>query len=132
VIGADAFGEIASWKDYPRILEGTHFAVVSRPGYPVSDLPRRLPALASRMITTPDDQPAGGRVAIILIDAATAEVSSTAIRQRCADGLSIAGMVAPEVEQHIEQHGLYTSRPAGNPAQDRPASPAAGRLHGQS
>ena len=55
LIGADAFAEIGSWKDYPDILERAHFAVVSRPGCSVDDLPRRLPALASRMTRPPID-----------------------------------------------------------------------------
>ncbi len=52
VIGADAFAEIATWYDYPRILDAAHFAVVSRPGLSVDALPERLPALASRMVAT--------------------------------------------------------------------------------
>jgi len=43
VIGADAFTEIESWKDYPRVLDYAHFAVVSRPGYPAGDAPDRRP-----------------------------------------------------------------------------------------
>src|SRR3954465_12768080 len=41
VIGADAFADIASWRDYPNILDAAHFAVVSRPGFSVKELPRR-------------------------------------------------------------------------------------------
>src|SRR5215216_4275184 len=55
VIGADAFVEIESWRDYPDILEAAHFAVVSRPGLPVARVPDRLPHLASRATTEPDD-----------------------------------------------------------------------------
>src|SRR5207247_1037068 len=55
IIGADAFSEIASWKDYPAVLEYAHFAVVARPGYPISDLPHRLPKLADRMVKPPLD-----------------------------------------------------------------------------
>ncbi len=68
---------------------------------------------------------------IFLIDAPTADVSSTAIRRRRADGQSIAGMVPPGVQQHIEQHGLYTSYPPGRRASDAPGERTAGRLHGQ-
>src|SRR5881392_2574236 len=50
IVGADAFGEIESWRDYPSIFDRAHFAVVSRPGFVVADLARRLPALAPRMI----------------------------------------------------------------------------------
>ena len=36
VIGADAFADIGTWRDYPGILQDAHFAVVSRPGVPGS------------------------------------------------------------------------------------------------
>ena len=32
IIGADAFAEIATWYDYPRVLTLANFVVVSRPG----------------------------------------------------------------------------------------------------
>lgn len=138
ILGADAFLEVGSWKDYPAILDHAHFAVVSRPGFPVEALPGQLAPLAARMRRPPLDasgQPAQPDPLIWLIAAATADVSSTAIRDRSAAGLSIAGLVPPAVEQHIEQHGLYASmvpdrRATGAPSP--PSSPAAGRLHGQS
>ena len=132
VIGADAFAEIASWRDYPSILDAAHFAVVSRPGFSVKDLPRRLPRLADRMARPPIDEVAQIDPLIILLDAPTANVSSTAIRQRLADGEAVSGLVPPNVQQHIEHHGLYTSMFPGRRASDAPANTEAGRLHGQS
>jgi nicotinate-nucleotide adenylyltransferase len=132
VIGADAFAEIASWRDYPKILDAAHFVVVSRPGASVKELPRRLPRLADRMARPPLDEVSQMDPLIILIDAPTADVSSTAIRERRVAGHSIAGMVDLGVRQHIEQHGLYTSMFPGRRANDAPADPEAGRLHGQS
>jgi len=102
LIGVDAFAEIETWRDYPAILELARFVVVSRPGFPVSELRRMLPSLVDR---------------VMLIDAPTADVSSTAIRQRMAAGESIAGLVPPAVRQHIERHGLYKTM--------------SGRLHGE-
>jgi nicotinate-nucleotide adenylyltransferase len=102
LIGADAFAEIETWRDYPQILDLAQFAVVSRPGLPVAELRHRLPSLADRIIS---------------IDAPTADVSATDIRQRIAAGESIAGLVPPAVRQHIERHGLYTTM--------------SGRLHGE-
>ena len=131
VIGADAFLDIASWRDYPNILESAHFVVVSRPGFPVGELPERLPQLAPRMVSEPLDALSCALPLIILIDAPTADVSSTAIRNRLAEGESIAGLVPPGVQQHIEQHGLYTPTTPGRRASDAPRVPAAGRLHGQ-
>jgi nicotinate-nucleotide adenylyltransferase len=131
VIGADAFVEIASWRDYPAILQAAHFAVVSRPGLPVARLPDHLPDLASRMVTAPVRAVSSSLPLIILIDATTSDVSSTAIRERLAAGDSIAGMVPTRVRQHIEQHGLYTSTTRGRRALDAQQESPAGRLHGQ-
>ena len=133
VIGADAFADIESWYDYPSLLQQSHFAVVSRPGSPVEELPPRLPALALRMRTAGDGAGTDPvpSPSIFLITARTADVSSTAIRQRIAAGESIAGMVPPAVQQHIEQHGLYASAAAEPRASDSLNSRAAGRLHGE-
>ncbi len=130
VIGADAFADIGSWRDYPAILDAAHFAVVSRPGFLVEQLPHRLPRLVSRMIRPPLDPLSQIEPMILLIDASTADVSSTTIRARVAAGDSIAGLVPPGVQHHIEQHGLYTSMTPGRRASDAPRPPAAGRLHG--
>jgi nicotinate-nucleotide adenylyltransferase len=132
LIGADAFAEIETWKDFPAFLDRAHFAVVSRPGYPVAELRDRLPKLAGRMIG-PSDSVAQvmTSTSIFLIDAATADVSGTAIRQRCATGGSIAEMVPPMVREHIERHGLYSSASPRNAAVDFARTQTAGRLHGQ-
>lgn len=119
ITGTDAFAEIASWREYPAILDLAHFVVISRPGQRFDVLYERLPELAPRM--RPATEPgtverAGGQCAIFLVNAATPDVSSTTIRERAAQGQSLAGLVAPEVERHIRKHGLYgsVSTPSGN------------------
>ena len=133
VTGADAFAEITTWHDYPRILDAANFAVVSRPGLSVDVLPDRLPELAPRMVSTSVPSPTSvpGSTLIFLIDARTAEVSGTAIRQRCEAGESIDGLVPPLVQQYIEQHGLYAASTVGRRASDAAPADAAGRLHGK-
>jgi len=131
VIGADAFAEIETWKDFPAILESAHFAVVSRPGFPVVEMPPRLPALARRM-TGPSEAATRTTPSIFLIDAPTANVSATAIRQRSARGESIVDLVPPAVGQHIERHALYSIRSTTGELGTEPhRPPTAGRLHGQ-
>ena len=135
VVGTDAFAEIRSWKNYPAILDRANFAVVSRPGSPVEALRESLPELTLRMKEPTASRPnadATPGLSIFLIDAKTADVSSTAIRQRLQAGQSITGLVPPEVEQHIEQHGLYRSISPEVPHDEHAMNPAAGRLHGQS
>ena len=131
VIGADAFAEIGAWRDYPHILDASHFAVVSRPGHSVKGLAERLPALAPRMTQRPAGDVGHTATWIFLIDATTADVSSSAIRAACEAGLSIAGLVTPIVQQYIEQHGLYLPRSVGKRASDAHGPAAAGGLHGK-
>jgi nicotinate-nucleotide adenylyltransferase len=140
IIGADAFAELATWRAYPQILDWAHFAVVSRPGHPTDALPVVLPMLASRMVQPHVGATAGENPLIILIDAPTAAVSSTAIRERRAAGESITGLVTASVETHIERHRLYAALlpvtpgspwTPGRRRNDAPSNAAAGRLHDQ-
>jgi nicotinate-nucleotide adenylyltransferase len=132
VLGADAFADIESWKSYPSILACAHFVVVSRPGFSVRSLPVQMPQLARQMTSPAAGPDSLDTPIIILLDAETADVSSTDIRDMRASGESIAGLVDIGVQQHIEQHGLYTSTAQGRRALDEPPAPAADRLHGQS
>jgi nicotinic acid mononucleotide adenylyltransferase len=64
-----------------------------------------LPDLKARFAT--GHASAAKTTSIFLIDAPTANVSATAIRQRLADGSNVDGLVPAAVAQHIEQHRLY-------------------------
>jgi nicotinate-nucleotide adenylyltransferase len=75
IIGADAFAEIASWYDYPSILDACQFALVSRPGTTLDEALARTPDLGARVGAN-----------IHLVEARTAAVSSTEIRARLAAG----------------------------------------------
>ena len=119
ITGADAFAEIETWHRYPEVIDLAQFVVVARPGTPLAALRQRLPRLKGRM-RLPLAAGRGGagtaaETSIFLVDAPTPDVSSTEIRRRVGEGLSIAGLVPPAVEMHIHQHALYTSRrsPAG-------------------
>src|SRR5256885_3889406 len=131
VIGADAFADIASWRDYPEILQAAHFVVVSRPRFPAAALVERVPHLADRMVQRPGDLVGSRAPGIFLLDAATPDVSSTAIRSRLATGAPIDGMVPPRLQQHIDQHGLYRSTTPERRATKAGARAPAGRRHGR-
>jgi len=121
ITGADAFADIATWHDYPAILNRAHFVVVSRPGRDVTALRVQLPALAPRMRVADAAAPPTDTAepAIWLVHAKTPSVSATAIRLAAAENRALTGMTPPLVEQHIARHGLY------GPALV-PPSPAAG------
>lgn len=124
ITGADAFAEIETWRRYPDVLDLANFVVVSRPGMTLGALRKRLPELKERMRLPRDETVRqASKTLIFLVDAPTADVSSTGIRERIGRGESLAGMVPPAVEQHIHQHGLYARRPI--------VASAADHLHGQ-
>jgi nicotinate-nucleotide adenylyltransferase len=162
ITGADAFLEIATWKEYPALLDLAHFAVVTRPGVRLDEVPSRLPALRLRMRaadgslvqlpaprkTAEDSRPrtrldgkdgaeagvrdtSDARTLIFLIEAATADVSSTAVREACLHHRSTDGMLTASVRQHIDQHGLYEEASPAATGVLNSARAAAGRLHGQ-
>jgi nicotinate-nucleotide adenylyltransferase len=128
LIGADAFADIAVWREYPAVLDFAHFVVCSRPGTPASVIPTRLPGLAYRMLTLQPDvdaPPASPTPTVYLLDGATPPVSSTDVRARARAGRPLAGLLPPEVEAYIRRHGLY-----GAPASaDDPGRSVAGHLH---
>jgi nicotinate-nucleotide adenylyltransferase len=113
ITGSDAFAEIASWHDYPAILDFCHFVAISRAGWPLAALRERLPDLAPRMRTlgvqgfAAVDPAAEPRLSIFLVEHPTPDVSSTGIRARVRDGLPLDGLVPGSVERHIRRHGLY-------------------------
>jgi nicotinate-nucleotide adenylyltransferase len=111
ILGADAFAEIATWSRYPAVLDLAHFAVVTRPGTSLDALIERLPALAGRF-RRPDAVDRGNGTGIVLVEAATPDVSSTVIRARAAKGFSLAGLVPTRVEQYIRRHNLYAAEPS--------------------
>lgn len=100
ITGSDAFAEISTWYDYPRVLSLANFVVVSRPGAPP---PRQLiPNPQSLIPMSPS---------VISIEATTPDVSSTEIRRRIAAGESIEGLVPASVSDHIRRHRLYVPSP---------------------
>ena len=105
VTGADAFADIRTWRNYPRLLDKAHFAVVSRPGRPVALLAAALPELAGRMQAMPGEIPLAP--SILLVDASTTDISSTAVRDRVAAGQSIEDVVPGEVAAYIREYGIY-------------------------
>jgi nicotinate-nucleotide adenylyltransferase len=100
ITGSDAFAELSTWYDYPRILQLANFVIVSRPGAP---RPAELNHTPTSLIPT-----APG---VISVEANTPDVSSTDIRRRVGAGESIDGLVPSNVAGHIRRHQLYVPAP---------------------
>ena len=98
ILGTDAVNQIGSWIKPGRILEVCKLVAVERPG--VDNLDEKeieeVTFGASRQIT--------------VLRGDLPEISSTLVRQRVEEGLSIQGMVPVDVEKYILERGLYRSQ----------------------
>jgi nicotinate-nucleotide adenylyltransferase len=93
ILGADAFAEIATWHQYPAVLECANFAVISRPG---------------ATMQAPAVQPPGeAGTGIYHVEARTRDVSSTLIRARLAADQPLDDLAPPAVAGYIRAHHLY-------------------------
>jgi nicotinate-nucleotide adenylyltransferase len=99
ILGADAFAEIATWFRYPDVLDLANFVVVSRPGITLDSLRERVPSAF--------DRPSAANTRVILVEAATPNVSSTDIRRRIRAGEPLSGTVPDPVADYIRAHRLY-------------------------
>lgn len=88
IIGRDNVSDMATWQDPEGILGLCTVAAGSR----LAAADRADPLLASRMV---------------FLDTPVIELSSTGIRRRVRDGLTIRCTVPAPVEEYIRQRGLY-------------------------
>ena len=93
ILGTDAFAEIATWYQYPVVLDCANFAVITRPGESIEPAVRHPPSSAG--------------TGIYHVEARTRDVSSTLIRSRLAAGQAIDDLVPAAVAAHIRAHHLY-------------------------
>jgi nicotinate-nucleotide adenylyltransferase len=88
LIGADAFDELETWKNWRQVVTLTEFIVVARPGRAYRAIP-------------------GARVHAL--ETLSLPVSSSTIRERLAAGERTAEL-PPAVRSFIEERGLYGFR----------------------
>jgi nicotinate-nucleotide adenylyltransferase len=95
LLGRDAIGLFDRWKRPERILELARLAVLERADTEVSA------AVANRYrdVVT--------RTGATVVTTRRVDVSSTEIRHRLREGLSVNGFVVEQVEQYITENELY-------------------------
>jgi nicotinate-nucleotide adenylyltransferase len=112
IIGMDAFRDVASWRDSPALFSLAGFTVIPRPGHDAGDVPGFLPpGVTAGPATGPSDRPVfpipGCGTAIRVVPVPPLGISSSDIRRRVREGLSIRYLVPRAVEEHILAHRLY-------------------------
>lgn len=107
ILGADAFAQLATWKNYRRLLQSCNFIVANRPGTRLEDLAGVLPdEWIERVRIRPREIVLDG-TSIYFLPVVSSPVRAREIRRRVRERKSIRGMVAPSVEAYIHKMGLY-------------------------
>jgi nicotinate-nucleotide adenylyltransferase len=100
ILSAETFSELPTWHEPERLFDAARIAVVPREGYPAPD-----PAWLARTF--------GREARVAFLEGPRLGLSSTAIRERVAEGRSIRYLVPTPVEAYIREHDLYRSNPLG-------------------
>lgn len=96
IVGSDQFLNLESWYKGKDILEEYQIILAPRPGYRMEEIDDRIKRYTTAF---------GTAVRVVRND--MLDISSTEIKQKIQAGKSISDMVIPEVEQYINEHGLY-------------------------
>jgi nicotinate-nucleotide adenylyltransferase len=100
IIGADTLPELRLWRDIQRLLTLVRFVCLARPG---TDL--------AALQATPDriglPAPWPSRLLADVVEGRQVDISSSDIRYRLVEGMSIRYLVPAAVEMYIAEHGLY-------------------------
>lgn len=95
ILGRDTLAELPLWKEPQRVIQLCRLVVPPRLGSrDLKHLGKAIPGLLERVIQL--DMPVIG-------------ISSSGIRQRIAQGLSIRYLVPAEVEKYITEHKIYAT-----------------------
>jgi nicotinate-nucleotide adenylyltransferase len=111
ILGSDAFAEIATWYDFPAVLKSANYAVVARPGTTLQAAWERFDPAGIA-----DPSVSEGSTGFFRVHAETPNVSSTDIRARISEGLSIDDLVPAPVARYILNHRLYVEGPPSTSA----------------
>ena len=96
VMGADALHDIYTWKNVEELLKICSFAAVTRPGYKNAMLEKDAEILTNKY---------GGDIHLIEIPAI--DISSSKIRERIKNGISVDDYVDKKVIDYIKENNLY-------------------------
>jgi nicotinate-nucleotide adenylyltransferase len=95
IVGQDSLADLPNWRQPQRIISLARLAVATRTAWESAQadaLEKEVPGISQRLVW---------------LDMPRIDISSTAVRQRVRQGLSIRYWVPGAVEEYVRQHGLY-------------------------
>ncbi len=96
ILGADSLWAMEHWKNPEQIFLNCHVLAAVRDDKSPADMDTQIVYLQEKF---------GAKISLLGIDAM--DISSSMIRDRVRDGLSIRGLVPEAVETYIYDHKLY-------------------------
>jgi nicotinate-nucleotide adenylyltransferase len=112
LMGADAFLDLATWRQWERLFILAHIVVAYRPGFSVDTWHTRMPVplareYSARLARQPlavHLAPAGGIAAVSMTGL---DISATFVRNAVHTGASVRYLLPESVLAYIRSHGLY-------------------------
>lgn len=104
IVGADSAIQIPAWREWEHFFDYAHLLIVSRPNYPLKDLPEGLRA---RMIHNLSNFQSSNRGRVACISMPDMPIASSDIRERVRQGRPLEHLVSEEVNQYIQDKQLY-------------------------
>jgi nicotinate-nucleotide adenylyltransferase len=98
LVGWDSLAELPQWKEPAKLIQLCKLVAVTRPGFSRPDL------------KTLEASVPGVTQSFVWLDIPPVDISSSDIRKRVAQGLSIHDLVSDEVESYIKEQKLYRQR----------------------
>jgi len=98
LVGWDSLAELPQWKEPAKLIQLCKLVAVTRPGFSRPDL------------KTLEASVPGVTQSFVWLDIPPVDISSSDIRKRVAQGLSIHDLVSDEVESYIKEQRLYRQR----------------------
>ncbi len=93
IVGVDAVADLLSWHRHEEIVRMANLIAVTRPGYPLATLQKKLPAAYLQRI--------------LPLNTSSPAISSTFIRERVRKNLPIRYLLPDGVVNYIYQNRLY-------------------------
>ncbi len=107
IIGVDAFNQLHTWRNWPRLFNLAHLALLPRPGATIAEPLRRL---YERLKRNWAGNTHGG---IQMLEGEMLSVSASNIRNLAAAGADFQHLLPNPVHAYIKQHALYLGSAGG-------------------
>ncbi|SDZ34434.1 nicotinate-nucleotide adenylyltransferase [Proteiniborus ethanoligenes] len=96
ITGADSLLQLSTWKDVDKLLSICKFVAATRPGFQMSKIETKVKELESKYNRS-----------IYTVTVPALQISSTDIRNRIKNGMTVKYLLPESVEAYIIKHKLY-------------------------